>query len=150
MKYFSDRLHFNFSSPLPPIECWNRLATKSERRYRADRHRLLVELDQPNDNTYTFCLQQDVGRNLNVEVYGSMQSYDGTTTVVSGKARLSRSTLWLLILLIFVDVLFTFVVRFWLITLPGALIFIYQLLGTIQARRELIRMITEALEGKST
>jgi len=96
---------FEFVSPLPPEECAARLKDKSEpwRLFRF-KNPLRVNVARTDQGVYEFKLQRDAGRNLNVEVVGTLQQLEDDSTLVSGVGRISRSTFILLLVIVAIQI----------------------------------------------
>src|SRR5262249_23045883 len=84
---------FEFISPLLLEECVIRLQSKAEPwRLLRFKNPLHVKVSPVNEGVYQFKIQRDAGRNLNVEVVGTLQQLEDETTLISGIGRISRST----------------------------------------------------------
>jgi hypothetical protein len=85
---------FEFISPLTPDECAERLRDKHEpKRISSASNPLKITVVSRSDGGYTFTLQRDAGRNLIVELNGTLETMPDDSTRIYGDGRVSRITI---------------------------------------------------------
>jgi outer membrane protein assembly factor BamB len=87
-------------SPVPLDEAAQRLKDKSESwRFFGFRNPLRVSVSEIDADAVQFKMSRDAGRNLNAEVIGVLHRWENETTLITGQARISRSTYVIIIAL---------------------------------------------------
>lgn len=155
---------FEFSVPYSIEECSTKLKERSERGkgsgwLKDTPQKLLIRVDNSNNQSHRIYMHRDAGRNLIVEVFGTLESQSDTTSVQGygkiGAFTVSFSILFLgiaTLAIVFLTIVQVLVAGIVAILLLAILLFPVTIIATLlntsaKARNEMINLLHETLQG---